>query len=64
MVLVRGPPCACVLRWYAILRLVSLEFLLNDVTGLIVVLKGETTLPWYAYIVALLLGGTSLCDLP
>ena len=25
--------------------------------GLIVVLKGETTLPWWAYIVALLLGG-------
>ena len=26
--------------------------------GLIVVFKGETTLPWYGYIVALVLGGT------
>lgn len=26
-------------------------------TGLVVVLKGETTLPWWAYIISLLLGG-------
>ena len=25
--------------------------------GLIVIFKGETTLPWWAYIIALLLGG-------
>jgi hypothetical protein len=27
--------------------------------GLIVVLKGQTTLPWWSYIVALLVGGKS-----
>ena len=29
----------------------------GNATGLIVVLKGETTLPWWAYITALVLGG-------
>ncbi|KAH8093252.1 oligopeptide transporter [Cristinia sonorae] len=38
--------------WYWYLALVVLAFF----AGLIVVLKGETTLPWWAYIVALILG--------
>ncbi|KIP08832.1 hypothetical protein PHLGIDRAFT_23337 [Phlebiopsis gigantea 11061_1 CR5-6] len=37
--------------WYAILLVLSF------LAGLIVVLKGETTLPWWAYITALVLGG-------
>nr|AGA20378.1 oligopeptide transporter 7 [Phanerodontia chrysosporium] len=39
--------------WYWYAALLALSFF----AGLIVVLKGETTLPWYSYIVALLLGG-------
>ncbi|KAG7448856.1 oligopeptide transporter [Guyanagaster necrorhizus] len=37
--------------WYAILLLLSFF------AGLIVVLKGQTSLPWWSYIVALILGG-------
>ncbi|KAK0470542.1 oligopeptide transporter [Armillaria novae-zelandiae] len=37
--------------WYAILLLLSFF------AGLIVVLKGQTSLPWWSYIVALVLGG-------
>ncbi|KAL4079665.1 OPT oligopeptide transporter protein-domain-containing protein [Scleroderma citrinum] len=36
--------------WYVCLLVLSF------VSGLIVVLKGQTTLPWYSYVVALLLG--------
>ncbi|KAL4079664.1 OPT oligopeptide transporter protein-domain-containing protein [Scleroderma citrinum] len=36
--------------WYMCLLILSF------VSGLIVVLKGQTTLPWYSYVVALLLG--------
>nr|AGA20377.1 oligopeptide transporter 6 [Phanerodontia chrysosporium] len=39
--------------WYWYAALLVLSFF----AGLIVVFKGETTLPWYGYIVALLLGG-------
>ncbi|KAI0373170.1 oligopeptide transporter [Pilatotrama ljubarskyi] len=38
--------------WYWYLGLLVLSFL----AGLIVVLKGQTTLPWWAYIISLLLG--------
>jgi len=38
--------------WYWYLALLALSFF----AGLIVVLKGQTTLPWWSYIVALLLG--------
>ncbi|KAK0192884.1 peptide transporter MTD1 [Armillaria mellea] len=37
--------------WYAILLLLSFF------AGLIVVLKGQTSLPWWSYIIALVLGG-------
>ena len=54
--------------WYAILLCLSFfagkpskflmpEFLLNFfILGLIVVFKGQTTLPWWSYIVALIMG--------
>lgn len=57
LVVVCDPPCAFLLRRY-----VNYDFIDPDpiimYIGLIVVLKGETTLPWWAYITALCLGGT------
>lgn len=32
-------------------------FLIKSIKGLIVVLKGQITLPWWSYIVALIIGG-------
>ncbi|KAH9913913.1 OPT oligopeptide transporter protein-domain-containing protein, partial [Fomitopsis serialis] len=42
--------------WYWYLGLLVFAFF----AGLIVVLKGQTTLPWWSYLIALLLGGASV----
>ncbi|KAL4067063.1 OPT oligopeptide transporter protein-domain-containing protein [Scleroderma yunnanense] len=45
-------------RWYVCLLVISfVSGRINTfISGLIVIFKGQTTLPWYSYIVALLLG--------
>ena len=56
MVLVCSLTDPLILRW-CVNRSISIDLAQAHISlGLIVVLKGETTLPWWAYIIALLLG--------
>ena len=54
---VHDPSRAVLLRWYVTFGGLWYSIRSHAMLGLIVVLKGQTTLPWWSYIIALLLGG-------
>ena len=49
-------PCSIIHQWQVIQLLLFFDGTNAFILGLIVVCKGQTTLSWYSYIVALLLG--------
>ena len=56
MVVVPYPPSAIILRWYCFPLATCVLSWRTNLLGLIVTIKGQTTLPWWSYIVALIFG--------